>query len=700
VFRVLHLSDLHFGQLTAEQLQKQKPGHTKCTHKFVGSDGRSDPLTLAGILKRDPELHGGPDIVIVTGDIGWTGVADDYVEARAFFNALQNQWAKSPLVVIPGNHDVDRNAPTARQTAFLKFVRELHGDQFNKAYPLLNDDSDRTLIVSFQEHTLPAKDGRSAETMLVVGVNSAAALEDKSLPIEVAASALARIEELLRSRPRGEFRIFALHHHLLPFTEPRSSDPADMERADPTIVGNSARLQSWLAKHDFSLVLHGHRHKFHGRSDTLWRKSDPQSGRTVLIAGAGSAGVFDDEREQSEPLSYNVIHATRLSLRRWNVDACVQEISHNDIPVTASTQFRYSAEVGPRQSGGLYLFEAEYMDDCHRAIQRRTQKLGWFPTFVSIVDTCEYRHPSTAVLDEAPVDASEVMRSFKALHPEHALTENWTELGAVDSILKAMPQRYQFQHGPRMFGTPHGHPSLLSEEINRRLLLRPIMRALDQLKTASNAHAYVSLYRPEVDVLSSGDEPFPSLMSLQFLKKDDRLDLVATFRKIELSFWWVVNMYEAIRLLEWAAGDGSEAVRGARYKPGSITFFAALAEWKKEPAPSFTAKLDEMDLGALTCVALSAVKDTGIGTVIELLEEKESRTNAQNLDSGGLQRFAQILGAVIGQAIIAVPPQLRPACDKIANAAQQIETAIDRPADAARRSAASLREAIALLKQA
>jgi hypothetical protein len=612
---------------------------------------------------------------------------------------LKAKWPETPCVIIAGNHDVDRKDSTQRQKAFLDFIQTLYGERFTSVHPLLPEAFDRNLLVAFQDVVVNGTNG-SSNRLLVVGVNSAAALEDKGIPVHVAPQTLTKIDEELSKRSADEFRIFALHHHLLPFAESNiegsADERSDIDRADPSIVGNSAKLQSWLARNEFSLVLHGHKHKSHGRMDTLWRKSDPRLGRTILIAGAGSAGV-SDFGPGADPLSYNIIHVHRLAAKRWSVEANIREIHSDDGLNAARDLYTYSADVGASPSSDLHIYQAQHMDDCHSAIFRKASKGGLLRTFVSVVEACEYKHPSTTSSDGKTATEADVIRSFKALHPEHGPSARWTQLETVERTLKALPERYQFQHGPRLFGIPYEHRSLLSEHMEKRDLLRPIIRALKQLTINSEAQAYVSLSRPD-DLLSSPNQPLPSLMSLQFLKDGNNLDLIATFRKIELSFWWVVNMYEAIELLTWAANYGSQAVGERTRTPRRITFVAALAEWKEKPDSAFVAELDGADLGTLTSIALATTKTSGVTKLIELLEEKKLHTNPQNLDHIGLAQFAQILNAAI-RTFETSSPALQAACNKISEAAEKIQTEISRPAEASFRCIRSLDDAITELKK-
>ena len=91
--RWLHLSDLHF---TAEE----------------GWDRRVVLASLLDYLRDEVAGKGlGPDFVVVTGDVAWSGKAAEYDHADAFLRTLMDAVgleATRDLFVVPGNHDVDR----------------------------------------------------------------------------------------------------------------------------------------------------------------------------------------------------------------------------------------------------------------------------------------------------------------------------------------------------------------------------------------------------------------------------------------------------------------------------------------------------------------------------------------------------------------------------------------------------------------
>jgi len=361
--KILHLSDLHFGS---------KDGKSK--HHFVRKTA-PDPDGLVQVLLADPELQSAPDLAVVSGDLVWSGTEEDYGIAAAFLNRLQTQWKSTEFVLAPGNHDVNwgrSGSGEHPQQDYLTFLQKFYAGSFSSYYRFWTSadqvpERPWTQLVGL--HHRPG-------AFLAVSVNSAAFLKlppdrREDIPVFVSPSVLDRIGKSLPKRGKdGELRLLVLHHHLMPFAENPVSghDPeTPIGRQDPSIVENSARLQTWLARNGFHVVLHGHKHVPHGREDRLWRAGDPGAGRQLLVVGAGSAGVVQDERG-TEGLSYNVIHGTPGSSRWCEVRVDVRKIAKDSMLEEASRSHVYAAVVGERPPEEPRVFCSERIDLCHRMI--------------------------------------------------------------------------------------------------------------------------------------------------------------------------------------------------------------------------------------------------------------------------------------------------------------------------------------------
>ncbi|QRR02466.1 metallophosphoesterase family protein [Dyadobacter sandarakinus] len=92
---ILHLTDLHFGWNIQSQYQRAER-----------------LLTLNGIIDSIEQLPDiwKPTIIVISGDIGWSGVKSDYEDASIWIQRLLNVTGLSSndIVVCPGNHDIER----------------------------------------------------------------------------------------------------------------------------------------------------------------------------------------------------------------------------------------------------------------------------------------------------------------------------------------------------------------------------------------------------------------------------------------------------------------------------------------------------------------------------------------------------------------------------------------------------------------
>ena len=99
----LHISDVHFSGLGSYDQNR----------------------LVSALLKSLPNLtlrFGKPDFVFFTGDVAKTGNRSEYAEASSFFDKLLSalELKRSRLLVVPGNHDVDRSQSNGLSREFQK----------------------------------------------------------------------------------------------------------------------------------------------------------------------------------------------------------------------------------------------------------------------------------------------------------------------------------------------------------------------------------------------------------------------------------------------------------------------------------------------------------------------------------------------------------------------------------------------------
>lgn len=127
----IHLSDIHFGQ--------EKDGGLV----FTNDDAKK--LLLDDAAAEIAKLGTSASGVIVTGDIAYSAKYEEYAKAGKWLDQLAERIGCSRLDIqmVPGNHDIDRDAITPMANFHLNSVRE-HGDKMLDM--LLDDDCQREAL--------------------------------------------------------------------------------------------------------------------------------------------------------------------------------------------------------------------------------------------------------------------------------------------------------------------------------------------------------------------------------------------------------------------------------------------------------------------------------------------------------------------------------------------------------------------------
>jgi 3',5'-cyclic AMP phosphodiesterase CpdA len=284
---ILHITDLHYGDHHAFPVAGAEHDHTLAHAVFQA-------------LNRKPELL--PGIVIVTGDLTWTGSDDEFEEALEGLDSLRSQLGltRQHFVIIPGNHD-------------LGWKREQKEGKWTGRYVLATGDSKAPYQRFFKKwyQSDPDEHLRIARRFFVhggppldvVGFNSSSLQQVKGKFQGMGRIPEAHYEEvaqLMRWSPNaGERRpavrrLVLTHHHLLPVVS--LENPTNSERGFGIALdaGHQLRL---AAKYGVDLVLHGHQHEpFAGyfRAAQLMGP-DGDHKRGALVLGGGSAGVRDED---------------------------------------------------------------------------------------------------------------------------------------------------------------------------------------------------------------------------------------------------------------------------------------------------------------------------------------------------------------------------------------------------------------------
>jgi predicted MPP superfamily phosphohydrolase len=257
----LHLSDFHFSTQTTYNSQ-------------IVLDALLDDI--AQCIQND-NLQ--PDFIVISGDIAFSGQPEEYDLAKEFLDRLLEvtHLFKEDIFIVPGNHDVDRNAIG---TLAASAARLLHNrDAVNE---FLTNESECELtfqrFCGYQAFIDEYLNGRGQfdhkrcfyikeiqlgdRNIAVIGLNSAwlsASDEDRNQLI----LGEYPVREAIKVAEKADLRLAVMHH---PFEWLRNFDRNDVE---PLLYD----------KCDY--VLHGHMHR-----TGLLQASTPDSRAMIIAAGA------------------------------------------------------------------------------------------------------------------------------------------------------------------------------------------------------------------------------------------------------------------------------------------------------------------------------------------------------------------------------------------------------------------------------
>ena len=184
-----------------------------------------DPQLLRHAVEEIRSLA--PDLVLVGGDLTTDGYAHEFREAQSFLAPLLD--AQLTTIVIPGNHD-------AKNVGYLHFVDSFGpGDVPGKG--------DRVLHLSGRPE---AAEAGAPQTITAVAMDST---KPDLAEGEIGRERYAWIRQQFAQA--ADFRIFALHHHLVPVPG------TGRER---NTVWDSGDILTLLSEAGVDLVLSGHKH--------------------------------------------------------------------------------------------------------------------------------------------------------------------------------------------------------------------------------------------------------------------------------------------------------------------------------------------------------------------------------------------------------------------------------------------------------
>lgn len=323
VIRILHLSDLHFGEF----------------NRFAGRDPRQLGKAFAADLetaRKQIADAGQVDLVVVSGDVAERGKPKEFEAGRAFLEALAGELGVLPrrFVFVPGNHDVswpeckkveaDQEtedfdaAELRRRTEAVKLKH--YGDFLSRFY-----GKDLPAVVALdrggQVYNLP-------ELRLSVGALNSCERETHKIHGGLVSQEQAQsLLDAWREDPcRDWLKVVVVHHNpdlttqnnldwwIDKLKKDGLTDTSLVEAYFSDICGfeGAEHLKRVVEDARVQLLLHGHQHS-EDRKVWLWRSSGQ-----ALVLSTGSLGLSEKHLPQDEPLSCRLI---RLDTEAREIDA-------------------------------------------------------------------------------------------------------------------------------------------------------------------------------------------------------------------------------------------------------------------------------------------------------------------------------------------------------------------------------------------
>jgi formylglycine-generating enzyme required for sulfatase activity/predicted MPP superfamily phosphohydrolase/energy-coupling factor transporter ATP-binding protein EcfA2 len=239
---ILHLSDIHF--------KKKKDDQDKAFRQDVQQK-------LIKAVKDHLKEHEPPEVVVITGDIAFSGKKPEYDEALELFGNLKDILQKdTQFLAVPGNHDVDRDQ-VDKFASLYNVVKDKQVDEFLRQ----TDQVKRKIFIKFKAYrkflhqvnpTLLESKKSNRDYFWVknfkekgvsfLGLNSAWASEGNNDRMNIALGNQQVMQALEKS---GEipYRILLMHHPLFNWLE-----ESDFGKWSGTVFNQC------------QLILHGHVH--------------------------------------------------------------------------------------------------------------------------------------------------------------------------------------------------------------------------------------------------------------------------------------------------------------------------------------------------------------------------------------------------------------------------------------------------------
>lgn len=584
---LLHISDLHLGDVTSAQIAGDyKNELVPLTERLTRIRRLRNTLRELHLHLRERKIV--LDSLVISGDIAVANAESGFQQLGEVLGELGTSLpSPNRIVIVPGNHDVAWKTPPSSSTRYERFLKYVRGAGY--ITPILDGVDAISASLDFSKHVLESED----HEYVIVPINSSnycGSLEPAQHPDTIWGTLAAsvpneavedlhrefdrlRLHDVARISPQqfdalrallvhvanrpgsgSPFRIAVLHHHLLPVST--SEEFKSFES-----ISNLGLLRNFLRANRFDLVLHGHKHAEAMYWDRISMQDFDSRGRDVfVVSGATIGGTSYDSRDVCRLIAIEG-HPLATTISITNVPAAE--------PGAAIDGFR---------TRRVPVWKVHQEPDPGLSVTIRDESFARaFARLRSVFDDTS-RHTEipliTVSLASAPT-ANEV-----ALHYPEVPGVATHEKAAWLSDLVQWWQRPESALGARLHFT-HGSRIHRYRARADGISIDQLARVVKTLENRDNGgRAVVILMDPALDEINTTRQKFPAFTMAQFLVRDARgeglrLDCVGFFRKQEMRYWWPVNVLELSYMQTQVCARLQTAHRGL--SAGSITTVTTLA---------------------------------------------------------------------------------------------------------------------------
>jgi 3',5'-cyclic AMP phosphodiesterase CpdA len=581
---ILHLSDLHLGPASA--------GQRDYDDKFGmgGDEGETETdhleHTLEALGRRLVESKRQLDAVVVTGDITKGNHTEGYEAFPRLLDLLAEARPENErIIVIPGNHDVDRDLQPGDPDKLARFMEatrpqystplvkgldykgnELHRNPRSRGtpHPIVELGDAVVVAINSADYCWTREQGTDTDWEAVLGTYLAGKEgDDAAAKRKLAADELKKLRthdipkvdkkqiDALKKRldqagiddqvdrdPR--LRIAAIHHPITPATDQEEIKPFE-------VITNLAIVRTFLYRRGFHLVLHGHKHSPYAAWDWLAPPEDDLDLRPRRAMVLGAPGRFRVGQTVCRLIEVSPDgHEPVAGAPRVRIAAIKGVDASESMPFDLDNSPRYSLAQPAfcsEEKTTPWVIEAETADAAYEQV--RDLPLG-DPSGRAVI---------SVVTDPASTTTYPTNYRERVAVPALDDLVNWWQLPRPEAVKSYSGST--FNHGERLYGD--------DDSIGKAV------------KALPSSKAFALLVRPG----EPGERrESPAFLEVQLqgrrLKKNRHaLDVIGVYRKQDLDLWWPVNMAELFRIQERAIAKANDLKHlESDWEPGRLSAIA------------------------------------------------------------------------------------------------------------------------------